>query len=482
MSDNFDSFDNFHEDFDQKHFDDLNNDNKLSPEEQLDLEEYTEQMIPNPNFYKINNELHANNEQIRKDHNSFRNDLGLSQDFSKYPSSADGIYDRIGSDYGNENNIVVEGQDIKAKRNTRDFDASPKTNVNHFSYSQLNDQDDTRKNDLSHEADYKLSKTEQENKPEPNAKHSPHESQIEQRIQHEQKNEFQNEIKNGYSPQNFVPNNLQNEHSSEPMSQYKNFKKINEPIGDFNKNPRLMSSNSKPNVYPKKQPIDSKPQTYLSKHEKSNQLANEINLKISNRMMSKGLGPSLPSHSVNYNRRTYRHPMNIDVENQHWRYGRNENSDDLTDFIGLQRRLLQFDYEDPVNEYPLREGNNVVNEKDSPNNGLLQISNTKTLATNGEIVKTLVTNSSETRNPKEMETTTEKNTTKDKQDHLTIEPTTKTNQTETNNTLPTGHVDSVKLHLEIEISNATAKAQPVDDHVKIVKRSAAYDKQFGVQE
>lgn len=468
-----DQFDNFHED--------LDNDNKLSPEDKLNIEEYNEQMIPNPNFYKINNEMHVNNEQISKDHDTFRNELGFSPLLSKYPSSVtdNQVYSHIENDYGNENENNVQHQDSKKKRNTRNFDAS-KTNSNRVYYSHLNDQEDTSKNDLSHEADYKLSKNEQDSQNTPQketAKDSQldQESQIEQRPQNEFKNSFENEFKNERMPQNTVSNT----HASESVSNYNNFQdfdRINKPITDSNTNSHMIKAGSKPNFLPKKQTYDSKSQKYLTKHGKYNQITNEINLKISNRMMSKGLGPSLPSQSVNYYPNVYRHSMNIDVENQNWKERRNENRNDLTDYVGRQRRLLQFDYEESTNDYPLNE-NNAPNEKNLLKTNFLKTMNDKQMSKNGEISES-VPNTNEKRNLKESGTTPV-NSTARKLDDTKIGEISQTNvnQSGSNNTMHT------ILQKDIASSNSTTKEEiSANDHGKIVKRSVSYGKQFGVQE
>lgn len=471
-----DNFDNFHEDPEQEHFDVDN----LSPEDKVDMEEYNEQMIPNPNFYKINNERHINDEQVSKDHDSFRNELGFSPSLSnKYPSSGGDVFTQIDNDYGFENQDNAQPQDIKSKRDTRDFDASSNPNFNFESYGHLSDQDDTRKNDLSHEADYKLSKNEQDaqSKAEPDMEQDrrmDHESQIEQRPQNEHKNKFENQLKTRNKEKNVVPNNLQNTHTGEAGTRYNNFQdfdRISKPVADSNKNSHGSKAASKSKFSPKQQTVDSKSRQYQSKHDKSAQLTNEINLKISNRMMSKGLGPSLPSQYGNYY--PYRHPMNIDVENQHWKNGRTENRNDFSDYVGLRRRLLEFDYGEPMHDYSLHETNNASNEKNLLKMGFIKTLNNQKLSDNAESSQALLTNSSEKRNLEVLKTVPD--STIIQLDNLTIGPTTKTNQSEANNTLH-GHVDSVKLQLELNVSAMA------NDRGKIVKRSASYGKQFGLQE
>lgn len=478
-----DKFDGFHEEIDPKQ-PDIDNYSKLSLEDKLDLEEYNEQMIPNPNFYKINNEMHVSDEQVSKEHDTLRNELGFSPVLSQYPTSGNDVYSPIANDYGNENQNNVQREDVKRKRNIRDFDASLKTNFNHLSYGHLNDQDDTSKNDLSHEADYKLSKNELDQ-----------ESPSKQRPQ---KNNYQNQYVNGYKPQNKVSNNLhKNPHASEAVSHYNSFHDFNkntDALSDSNKNSHGMKTNSKTNIFPKKQSFDSKSQQQQSsKHYKSDQLANEINLKISNRMMSRGLGASLPSQSVDYYPSMYRHPMNIDVENQNWKDGGTENSNDFNDYIGRQRRLLQFDYEEPMNDYQLHENHNAPNEQNLLKIGVIKTLNNQKKSKNKEVSKTVHTNSKERRNLKTSETIPD-NLTIEKQDPIKIsspKSQAKTNQSESNNTLHSP-VDSLQPQLKLNVSDATAKAnnkaneqknhKPCTDHGKIVKRSAAYDKQFGLQE
>lgn len=483
-----DNFDNFREDPEQEHFDVDN----LSPEDKVDIEEYNEQMIPNPNFYKINNEMHINDEQIRKDHDSFRNELGFSPSLSnKYPSSGGDVFTQIENDYGFENqdnaqpqNIKskrdtrdyhdnTQRQDVKSKSDTRDFSGSSNPNFNFESYGHLSDQDDTRKNDLSHEADYKLSKNEQDDqsKAEPEMEQNPrmnHESQIEQRPQNEHKDKVENQLRNGKKQKNFLPNNLQTGEAANHYSNFQDFDKISKPMADTNKNSHAKAA-SKTNFFPKKQTLDSKSRQYQSKHDKSDQLTNEINLKISNRMMSKGLGPSLPSQYGKYY--PYRHPMNIDVENQHWKEGETKNRNDLSDYVGLRRRLLEFDYEEPTNDFPLHE--NASNEKNLLKMGFIKTLNNQKLSDNADSSQSPLANSSEKRNLEELKTVPD--STIIQLDNLTIRPTTKTNQTEANNTLH-GHVDSVKLQLELNVSAMA------NDRGKIVKRSASDGKQFGLQE
>lgn len=496
-----DKFDVFHDEIDQKQLD-IDNYSKLTLEDKLDLEEYNEQMIPNPNFYKINNERHVSDEQVSKEHDTLRNELGFSPVLSQYPTSGNDIYSPIVNDYGNENQNNVRREDIKRKRNTRDFDESLKTDFNHLSYRHLNDQDDTSKNDLSHEADYKLSKNEQDHQNKQQIEQGSQfdqESPSKQRPQNVQKNNYQNQYMNGYKPQNKVSNNLhKNPHASEAASNYNSFhdfnKNTDDALSDSNKNSHGMKTNSKTNVFPKKQSFDSKSQQQQSsKHYKSNQLANEINLKISNRMMSRGLGPSLPSQSVNYYPSMYRHPMNIDVENQHWKDGGTENSNDLDDYIGRQRRLLQFDYEEPMNDYQLHESHNAPNEQNLLKIGVIKTLNNQKQSKNNEVSKTVHTNSKERRNIKKSETIRD-NVTIQKPDPINIsspKSQAKTNQSESNNTLHSP-VDSLQPQLKLNVSDATAKAnnkaneqknnKSCTDHGKIVKRSAAYDKQFGLQE
>ncbi|XP_037038244.1 GATA zinc finger domain-containing protein 14-like [Bradysia coprophila] len=510
LSNNFDAF---HEEAEPEKFD-LNDDMNLSPEEKQDLDEYNEQMIPNPNFYKINNEVHLNDQQISKDHDSLLSELGFSPSLSKYPSSADVVFDPIDNDYGMDNR--VQAQDIKKKRNTRDFDKMTKTKVNKSSYTDLSDQDDTRKNNLQHEADYKLSKSEQEsqnkaetntylesqrehgqstqNKPEDqflnefnNGNEPQNEVQRNLKNMHasthnEPEDQFQNEFTNGNEPQNEIQRNLKNTLASthnapedqfeseftngnEPQNEiqstfrnthasYNNFKETLEPKPDLNKNLKhVEATNSKTNSFTKNQFPDLKSQKHLSRQGKTNQLANEINLKISNRMMSKGLGPSLPSQSVKYNANAYRHPLNVDVENQRWRDRRYENRNDFTDYIGKQRRLLQFDYDDSANFDPQQEKNLTPNDND------------KQTTSNGQIPNSLVPED----NIKELEMAPDNST------NIQIGSITNTNQTEPNSTLQTGQKDSLKIQLESNTSNAT-KEPAVGDHGKIVKRSVSFGK------
>lgn len=480
------NFDNFHEDMEQEHFD-LDKE-KLSAEEKLDMEEYNEQMIPNPNFYKINNELHTDDEQNSKDHDTFRNELGFSPVVmnNNYPASAGDVYNPIENDYGNENqNDLQQQQDIKTKRNTRAFDQTAKQSFNYLPREPLNDQDDTGKNDLSHEADYKLSKSEQDsqNKHAEETEQNPlsdrdHGFENEQRAQNELKDKFEeNQFQNENRPQNLISN--QNSHTSDTGSNYSNFQDTNrntKPIADSNKNSHSTKTGSKENFSPKKQSYDSKSLQYKSQHDKTNHLTNEINLKISNRMMSRGLGPSLPSQSAKYYSSMYRNPLNVDVENQHWKGdGRNDNRNDLTDYIGMQRRLLQFDYEEPSNELPLHESNMAPNGKNLKKTSFIETSNNQKGSKNGEISKTPLANSSERRNVEETDTMANKSTMK-KLDDPKIESKSQTNRSESNNTLP---VDSVKQQLDRNVSN---NATTNDDHGKVVKRSATYGKPLGLRE
>lgn len=530
------TFDNFHEEGDNAHFD-LDNDSKLSLEDKLNIEEYNDQMIPNPNFYKINNEMSLKNEQVNKDHDSLRNDLGFSSLLNKYPSKEEDFYHEI----ENENQNNFQRRTNQRKRNAM---YTPRRYINPVPYSHLNDQENTNKNDLSHEADYKLSKNEQDPQNQPqkgqhfqSPKKLPYEEEFqngqeyqnEQMLQEEIINTFHNEPKNRphnrYEPQNSVRNKIQNQRVDNDLldNQFQDVYKINNKFIDSNK-----KSASKSNVSPKKQSLNSgsKP---LSKHDKSSQLADEINLKISNRMMSKGLGPSLPSQSMNY-QNYYRHPMNIDVENQHWKDTGNELGNDLTDYVGMQRHLLQFDYDESLNDYSVHENSNTANEKNILKIGLVKTVNDEKRSNDGEMPKK-ATNNSEKRklnnsgkqlhektnedhfNPNSLSqssnenqkllslekcvTNCEKsytqgnysdrkspeNSTIDIQNVQKIEP-----KSEANNTL-NGHINSLKLQLELNISNETlneaiftSKLNSSNGHTKIVKRSAAYDKQLGIQE
>lgn len=467
-------------------------DGKLSPEDKLEMEEYNEQMIPNPNFYKINNERPVRDEQISKDHDNFRSELGFSQGLSQYPYPQ---YSPTVNEYGNENPSNVKRQDSKTKRNSEDFDSFSNTNFDDLDYGSLNDQQNTNKNNLSHEADYKLSKDEQDhpNKPECEKEHQlNYNSQVEQKPQTQHKNKFENELENRYQPQSGISNNYQNTHASETTAHNNNFEGDNEivkPIADSKENSKKMKAKSKTNFPSKKQSFDTKSRQYPSKHGKSDQLTNEINLKISNRMMSKGLGPSLlinpslldPSESGKYYPRMYRHPMNVNVENQHFKDGKSENRNDLNDFTGLQRRLLQFDYEEPMNEndYPLRDNYKAPNEKKSPKIGSIKALNK--LSNND--FKAVHSNSSEERSLNE---SIPGNSTNNKENDIKDNsiPQTKTNQSESNNTL-FDHVASTKRPLQLNISSAminrsndSTNPSENNDHGKIVKRSAS---QFGIQ-
>lgn len=480
------SFDDFPQEVEQEKFD-LNDDMNLSAEEKQDLDEYNEQMIPNPNFYKINNEVRLNDQQINKDHDSLRNELGFSPGLSKYPSRADMAFDPISSDYGIENK--GQGQDIKMKRNTRDFDRLAKRKVNKPSFAHLSDQDDTTKNNLSHEADYKLSKSEQEShdKLKPNV-YLESQSEPQENIQHETDDQFPNEFTRDNEPQNnFInthasaqndfENHFRNEYPNEntvhnefqgsfqnTRGSYNSFKETLEPKSNFNKKSFEKTANSKTNFLPK----DPKLQKHLSRQGKSNPLANEINLKISNRMMSKGLGPSLPSESVKYNPNAYRHPMNIDVENQRWRDRRHESRNDFNDYIGRQRRLLQFDYDDSDNIDPQHE-NNLAPNDNKPTDSKSQLSNTVATEKNEKI------------NPKELEMTPS-NSTIGGPDNMPIDSVKNTNQSESNSSCQTGHVDSLRIQVESNTSNANQSELTAADHGKIVKRSVSSGKANGVQE
>lgn len=549
-----DKFDSLQEEGDHDHFD-LDSDSKLSLDDKMNIEEYNEQMIPNPNFYKINNEMSLKNEQINKDHDTFRNDLGFSSHLSKYPSGAGDIYHQL----ENENQDNFQRQTIQRKRNARNYDKndmySPKRYINQLPYDNLNDQEDTSKNDLSHEADYKLSKNEQDrgNKPEngqyfQSAPALPNEQEFQdaEEIEHDQLpqndfiNKFHKEPKNRphnpYEPQNPVQNKFQNQHVGGSDFLTNHFHDTNRFSNKFidPSQSNSMKTGSKSNVFLKKQSLKSGPKQYMKKHGKSAQLTDEINLKISNRMMSKGLGPSLPSESMKNYQSRYRHPMNIDVENQHWEDTGNDLSNDLTDYVGMQRHLLQFDYDESLNDYPLHENINTPNEKGILKIGLVKTLNNEKQSNDGEIPKRATVNRSEklklNNSGKQLqlpEKTNEKhfnsnnitqssnenqkllnlekcvtnceksyndrndsdrkspdNSTIEKQDDHKIEP-----KSETNNTM-NAHINSLKLELELNISNETLNEasskvknnKSTDDHAKIVKRSATYEKQLGIQE